>query len=94
MNSERLHPFGSLYSHGFARLAAFDAIYLGAIGAPTVPDHISAGDLLLPAGRRSVSGLLLGQFLQGLALERAHRLSSRPRRSLHDRLSLGSVSGS
>jgi tartrate dehydrogenase/decarboxylase/D-malate dehydrogenase len=33
---------------GFDRLAKFDAIYLGAIGAPTVPDHISAGDLLLP----------------------------------------------
>ena len=33
---------------GFDRLAQFDAIYLGAIGAPTVPDHISAGDLLLP----------------------------------------------
>ena len=33
---------------GFERLAKFDAMYLGAIGAPTVPDHISAGDLLLP----------------------------------------------
>ena len=33
---------------GFERLSKFDAIYLGAIGAPTVPDHISAGDLLLP----------------------------------------------
>src|SRR5256885_2711995 len=33
---------------GFERLAKFDAIYLRAIGAPTVPDPISAGDLLLP----------------------------------------------
>src|SRR5206468_12777588 len=33
---------------GFERLAKFDAIYLGAIGAPTVPDHIPAGALLLP----------------------------------------------
>jgi tartrate dehydrogenase/decarboxylase/D-malate dehydrogenase len=32
----------------FERLGAFDAIYLGAIGAPTVPDHISAGDMILP----------------------------------------------
>ena len=32
----------------FAKLATFDAIYLGAIGAPSVPDHISAGDMILP----------------------------------------------
>ena len=37
---------------GFERLAKFDAIYLGAIGAPTVPDHISVGDLLLPLRQR------------------------------------------
>ncbi len=30
------------------RLGKFDAIYLGAIGSPTVPDHISAGDMILP----------------------------------------------
>ena len=29
---------------GFERLAKFDAIYLGAIGAPGVPDRISARD--------------------------------------------------
>jgi tartrate dehydrogenase/decarboxylase/D-malate dehydrogenase len=29
-------------------LMAFDAIYLGAIGAPSVPDHITARELLLP----------------------------------------------
>ena len=34
------------------RLLRFDAIYLGAIGAPTVPDHISAQDLLLPIRQR------------------------------------------
>ena len=33
---------------GFERLAKFDAIYLGAIGAPSVPDHIAVWDLLLP----------------------------------------------
>ena len=37
---------------GFERLAAFDAIYLGAIGAPPVPDHIAAGDLLLRIRQR------------------------------------------
>jgi tartrate dehydrogenase/decarboxylase / D-malate dehydrogenase len=36
----------------FERLATFDAIYLGAIGAPTVPDHISAGDMILPLRKR------------------------------------------
>src|SRR5258708_25659882 len=36
------------------RLMAFDAIYLGAIGDPKVPDHISAGELLLPLRRRLV----------------------------------------
>ncbi|MBI4166435.1 MAG: tartrate dehydrogenase [Acidobacteria bacterium] len=32
---------------GLERLRPFDAIYLGAIGHPTVPDHISLRDLLL-----------------------------------------------
>jgi len=33
---------------GFARLRDFDAIYLGAIGDPAVPDHISVWQLILP----------------------------------------------
>jgi tartrate dehydrogenase/decarboxylase/D-malate dehydrogenase len=33
---------------GFERAATFDAIYLGAIGSPAVPDHIAVWDLLLP----------------------------------------------
>jgi tartrate dehydrogenase/decarboxylase/D-malate dehydrogenase len=33
---------------GFERLKAFDAIYLGAIGDPAVPDHISVWQLILP----------------------------------------------
>ena len=37
---------------GFERLARFDAIYLGAIGSPTVPDHIAVWDLLLPLRQR------------------------------------------
>ena len=37
---------------GFDRLSKFDAIYLGAIGAPTVPDHIAVWELLLPLRQR------------------------------------------
>ena len=36
------------------QLMRFDAIYLGAIGDPKVPDHVSAGELLLPLRRRLV----------------------------------------
>ena len=32
---------------GLARLQSFDAVYLGAVGYPGVPDHVSLGDLLL-----------------------------------------------
>src|SRR5215510_10548353 len=37
---------------GFERAAKFDAIYLGAIGSPQVPDHIAVWDLLLPLRQR------------------------------------------
>jgi tartrate dehydrogenase/decarboxylase/D-malate dehydrogenase len=37
---------------GFDRVATFDAIYLGAIGSPAVPDHIAVWDLLLPLRQR------------------------------------------
>src|SRR5258706_16107205 len=37
---------------GFDRHAAFDAFYLGAIGAPTVPDHIAVWQLILPLRQR------------------------------------------
>jgi tartrate dehydrogenase/decarboxylase/D-malate dehydrogenase len=33
---------------GLATLAGFDAIYLGAVGDPSVPDHVSLWGLLLP----------------------------------------------
>jgi tartrate dehydrogenase/decarboxylase / D-malate dehydrogenase len=36
---------------GLETLANFDAIYLGAVGWPTVPDHISLWGLLLPIRR-------------------------------------------
>src|SRR5438093_6795220 len=37
---------------GFERAASFDAIYLGAIRDPRVPDHIAVWDLLLPLRQR------------------------------------------
>ena len=37
---------------GVSRVLTFDAIYLGAIGDPRVPDHISARDLILPLRQR------------------------------------------
>src|SRR5689334_23498459 len=33
---------------GLKKLSDFDAIYLGAVGYPTVPDHVSLWGLLLP----------------------------------------------
>src|SRR5918997_379217 len=36
---------------GLEILASFDAIYLGAVGWPTVPDHVSLWGLLLPIRR-------------------------------------------
>src|SRR4030095_5172609 len=41
-----------LAEDAYDRLETFDAIYFGAIGAPTVPDHISAGDMILPLRQR------------------------------------------
>src|SRR5919108_189286 len=37
---------------GLDRLGTFDAIYLGAIGAPGVPDHVSVWELILPLRQR------------------------------------------
>jgi tartrate dehydrogenase/decarboxylase/D-malate dehydrogenase len=39
-------------SDGFEQLRQFDAIYLGAIGDPRVPDHISVWELILPLRQR------------------------------------------
>ena len=38
-------------SDGLEKLKKFDAIYLGAVGSPDVPDNISLGDLLLKIRR-------------------------------------------
>jgi tartrate dehydrogenase/decarboxylase/D-malate dehydrogenase len=63
---------------GFERLAKFDAIYLGAIGAPGVPDHISAGDLLLPLRKRFNQYINLRpmRLLPGLASPLANRTAA------------------
>jgi tartrate dehydrogenase/decarboxylase / D-malate dehydrogenase len=37
---------------GLDRLRGFDAIYFGAVGAPSVPDHISVWELILPIRQR------------------------------------------
>jgi tartrate dehydrogenase/decarboxylase/D-malate dehydrogenase len=37
---------------GLDRLRGADAIFLGAIGAPTVPDHVSVWELILPIRQR------------------------------------------
>ncbi len=37
---------------GLDTLAAYDEIYLGALGWPTVPDHLSLWGLLLPIRRK------------------------------------------
>src|SRR6185436_4516540 len=47
-----LHNGRMMDADAVDRLMAFDAIYLGAIGDPKVPDHISAGELLLPLRQR------------------------------------------
>src|SRR5687767_6760919 len=46
-----------LDADGIPRLLKFDAIYLGAIGDPRVPDHVSARALILPLRQR------LGQYV-------------------------------
>src|SRR5438105_12564572 len=60
---------------GFDQLAKFDAIYLGAIGAPTVPDHISAGDMILPLRKmfEQYVNLRPMRLLPGLASPLANR---------------------
>ena len=47
------HQHGRMMdADGFERLREFDAIYLGAIGDPSVPDHISVWQLILPIRQR------------------------------------------
>jgi tartrate dehydrogenase/decarboxylase/D-malate dehydrogenase len=48
----RLEHGRMMPADGIARLADNDAVYLGAIGFPGVPDHVSLGELLLPIRRQ------------------------------------------
>jgi hypothetical protein len=57
---------------GMERLAKFDAIYLGAVGSPSVPDHISLWDLLWDSeGIRPVRDPPAGEALKGGSLSLA-----------------------
>lgn len=62
---------------GFDRGATFDAIYLGAIGSPAVPDHIAVWDLLLPLRQRFQQYVNLRpmRLLPGLTSPLANRTS-------------------
>jgi tartrate dehydrogenase/decarboxylase/D-malate dehydrogenase len=57
------------------QLARFDAIYLGAIGSPDVPDHVSLWDLILPIRQRfdQYVNLRPMRLLPGLASPLANR---------------------
>jgi tartrate dehydrogenase/decarboxylase/D-malate dehydrogenase len=63
---------------GFERAATFDAIYLGAIGSPAVPDHIAVWDLLLPLRQRFQQYVNLRpmRLLPGLTSPLARRTSA------------------
>src|SRR5580765_1521764 len=63
---------------GFDTAATFDAIYLGAIGSPTVADHIAVWDLLLPLRQRFQQYVNLRpmRLLPGLVSPLANRTSA------------------
>ena len=46
---------------GLERLAGFDAIYFGAVGWPTVPDHVTCGACASRSARTSTSGPTSGR---------------------------------
>ena len=54
---------------GLARIAKHDAIFLGAVGFPGVPDHVSLWGLLIPIRRqfRQYVNLRPVRLLQGVA---------------------------
>jgi tartrate dehydrogenase/decarboxylase/D-malate dehydrogenase len=61
---------------GLDRLRAFDAIYLGAVGFPGVPDHVSLWGLLIPIRRhfRQYVNLRPVRLLKGIRSPLAGRL--------------------
>jgi tartrate dehydrogenase/decarboxylase/D-malate dehydrogenase len=60
------------------RLRAFDAIYLGAVGDPRVPDHIPVRELILPIRQRFEQYVNLRpmRLLPGIASPLAHRTAA------------------
>jgi tartrate dehydrogenase/decarboxylase / D-malate dehydrogenase len=60
------------------QLARFDAIYLGAIGSPRVPDHVAVWELILPIRQRfdQYVNLRPMRLLDGLASPLANRSSA------------------
>ncbi len=66
----RMMPAGALDA-----LRGADAIYLGAIGAPTVPDHVSVWELILPIRQRFEQFVNLRpmRLLSGVPGPLAHR---------------------
>lgn len=50
---ERYHTVGAMMPEdGLAQIQSHDAIYLGAVGFPGVPDHVSLWGLLIPIRRK------------------------------------------
>ena len=85
-------PYGCAYyaKHGrmmaadaFERLAEFPAIYFGAVGDPSVPDHIAVWELILPLRQRfdQYVNLRPMRLFPGVTLAARQ---SRPRRHRHD----------
>jgi tartrate dehydrogenase/decarboxylase / D-malate dehydrogenase len=62
---------------GLDQLRAFDAIYLGAVGYPGVPDHVSLWGLLIPIRRgfKEYVNLRPARLLQGITSPLANRKS-------------------
>jgi tartrate dehydrogenase/decarboxylase/D-malate dehydrogenase len=67
-----------LDADGIAQVVKFDAIYLGAIGDPRVPDHISARELILPfrQGLRQYVNLRPMRLLTGIRSPLADRTAT------------------
>ena len=63
---------------GFERLRGFDAIYFGAVGDPSVPDHIAVWQLILPIRQRfdQYVNLRPMRLLPGVACPLANRSAS------------------
>ncbi|TPE49482.1 tartrate dehydrogenase [Maribrevibacterium harenarium] len=73
---ERYHREGAMMPEdGIEQLAKFDAIYLGAVGYPGVPDHVSLWGLLLPIRRQFDQYVSLRpvRLFDGIACPLAHK---------------------